>query len=110
VDRSAGHICRQGAKSVVKIGLYKRAMAQFSYAIRGAQSWPPLFVETYSTEQGALTAKDIPDAINIAFDCRPDAIALSLELRESLRIELTGNASQMRAITWFTWIATRGDE
>jgi hypothetical protein len=56
----------------------------------------PPFVETYSTEQGALTAKDIPNAINIAFDCRPDAIALSLALREPLRSELTGNACQMR--------------
>ena len=41
VDRSAGHICRQGAKSVVKIRLYKRALAQFSYAIGVAQSLPP---------------------------------------------------------------------
>ena len=42
----------------------------------------PLFVETYSTEQGALTAEDITNAINIAFDGRPGAIAMSLALRD----------------------------
>merc|ERR1712187_238823 len=41
-----------------------------------------LFVETYGTEQGALTADDITNVIKIAFDCRPGAIAMSLELRE----------------------------
>ena len=40
-------------------------------------------------EQGALTAKDIPNAINIAFDCRPGAIAMSLALREQLRSGLS---------------------
>merc|ERR1712187_945022 len=41
-----------------------------------------LFVETYSTEQGALTAEDITNVIKIAFDCRPGAIEQSLALRE----------------------------
>merc|ERR1711957_693772 len=41
-----------------------------------------LFVETYGTEQGALTADDITNVIKIAFDCRPGAIAQSLALRE----------------------------
>merc|ERR1712039_81067 len=58
VDRSAAYICRQMAKSV------------------------SLFVETYGTEQGALSADDITNVIKIAFDCRPGAIAQSLALRE----------------------------
>merc|ERR1711879_978723 len=81
VDRSAAYICRQMAKSVVKSGLYKRALVQLSYAI-GVAKPLSLFVETYGTEQGALTAEDITNVIKIAFDCRPGAIAMSLALRE----------------------------
>merc|ERR1712224_409680 len=69
------------AKSVVKSGLAKRALVQLSYAI-GVAKPLSLFVETYGTEQGELTAVDITNVINIAFDCRPGAIAMSLALRE----------------------------
>jgi len=81
VDRSAAYICRQMAKSVVKSGLCKRALVQLSYAI-GVAKPLSLFVETYGTEQGALTAEDITNVIKIEFDCRPGAIAMSLALRE----------------------------
>jgi len=81
VDRSAAYICRQMAKSVVKSGLCKRALVQLSYAI-GVAKPLSLFVETYGTEQGALTADDVTNAIKIEFDCRPGAIAQSLSLRE----------------------------
>merc|ERR1711907_624768 len=81
VDRSAAYICRQMAKSVVKSGLCKRALVQLSYAI-GVAKPLSLFVETYGTEQGALTADDITNVVKIAFDCRPGAIAMSLQLRE----------------------------
>merc|ERR1712209_192967 len=81
VDRSAAYVCRQMAKSVVKSGLCKRALVQLSYAI-GVAKPLSLFVETYGTEQGALSAEDIGDVIKIAFDCRPGAIAQSLALRE----------------------------
>merc|ERR1712139_737187 len=81
VDRSAAYICRLMAKSVVKSGLCKRALVQLSYAI-GVAKPLSLFVETYGTEQGALTANDVTNIIKIAFDCRPGAIAVSLALRE----------------------------
>merc|ERR1712061_821944 len=81
VDRSAAYVCRQMAKSVVKSGLCKRALVQLSYAI-GVAKPLSLFVETYGTEQGDLTADDITNVIKIAFDCRPRAIAQSLALRE----------------------------
>merc|ERR1712054_233818 len=81
VDRSAAYICRQMAKSIVKSGLSKRALVQLSYAI-GVSKPLSVFVETYGTEQGDLTADDITNVIKIAFDCRPGAIALSLALRE----------------------------
>merc|ERR1712004_481809 len=41
-----------------------------------------LFVETYGTEAGNLSADDITNVIKISFDCRPGAIAQSLALRE----------------------------
>merc|ERR1712060_327979 len=81
VDRSAAYICRQMAKSVVKSSLCKRVLVQLSYAI-GVAKPLSLFVETYGTEQGKLTAEDITNVIKIAFDCRPGAIAVSLALRE----------------------------
>merc|ERR1712205_165929 len=81
VDRSAAYITRQMAKSVVKSGLSKRALVQLSYAI-GVAKPLSLFVETYGTEQGSLTPEDITKIVKINFDCRPGAIAKSLQLRE----------------------------
>merc|ERR1712007_422890 len=81
VDRSGAYQCRQMAKSVVASGLCKRCLVQLSYAI-GVAKPLSLFVETYGTEQGQLTAEDITNVIKIAFDCRPGAIAVSLALRE----------------------------
>merc|ERR1711985_175853 len=81
VDRCAAYICRQMAKSVVKSGLCKRALVQLSYAI-GVAKPLSLFLETYGTEQGALTAEDITNVLKMEFDCRPGAIAMSLALRE----------------------------
>merc|ERR1712070_561623 len=81
VDRSAAYICRQMAKSVVKSGLAKRALVHLSYAI-GFPKPLSLFVETYGTEQGKLTAADITNILKINFDARPGAIAVSLALRE----------------------------
>merc|ERR1712057_159015 len=81
VDRSAAYICRQMAKSIVQSGLSKRALVQLSYAI-GVAKPLSLFVETYGTEMNGLTPEDITDVVKIAFDCRPGAIAKSLQLRE----------------------------
>merc|ERR1712227_14317 len=81
VDRSAAYACRQMAKSVVKSGLCKRALVQLSYAI-GVAKPLSLFVETYGTEQGSLTAEDITNIIKMEFDFRPGAIAVTLALRE----------------------------
>merc|ERR1712183_155846 len=81
VDRSAAYICRQMAKSVVKSGLCRRALVQLSYAI-GVAKPLSLFVNTYGSEQGSLTADDITNIVKMEFDCRPGAIAVSLALRE----------------------------
>jgi len=81
VDRSAAYICRQMAKSIVKSGLSKRALVQLSYAI-GVAKPLSLFVETYGSECGKLSAEDITNIVKVEFDCRPGAIAMSLALRE----------------------------
>merc|ERR1712139_664380 len=81
VDRSAAYYCRQMAKSVVKSGLAKRCLVQLSYAI-GVAKPLSLFVETYGSECGKLSADDITNILKVEFDCRPGAIALSLALRE----------------------------
>merc|ERR1712110_157451 len=81
VDRSAAYICRQMAKSVVRSGLSKRCLVQLSYAI-GVAKPLSLFLETYGTEQGKLSAEDITNVLKIEFDCRPGAIAVTLALRE----------------------------
>merc|ERR1711887_104839 len=81
VDRSAAYICRQMAKSIVKSGLSKRALVQLSYVI-GVAKPLSLFVETYGSECGKLTAEDITNVVKMEFDARPGAIAVSLALRE----------------------------
>jgi len=81
VDRSAAYACRWMAKSIVKAGLCKRALVQLSYAI-GVAKPLSLFVETYGTEQGELTAQSITDIVKLNFDCRPGALARDLALRQ----------------------------
>merc|ERR1719390_50304 len=81
VDRSAAYACRWMAKSVVKAGLCKRACVQLSYAI-GVAKPLSLFVETYGTENGDLSAKTITDIVKINFDTRPGALARDLDLRQ----------------------------
>jgi S-adenosylmethionine synthetase len=81
VDRSAAYITRQMAKSVVQSGLAKRAIVQLSYAI-GVPKPLSLYVDTYGSECGDLTADDITKIVKLEFDCRPGAIAKDLSLRE----------------------------
>jgi S-adenosylmethionine synthetase len=81
VDRSAAYYCRQMAKSVVKSGLSKRCLVQLSYAI-GVAKPLSLFVETYGSQTGKLSADDITNILKIEFDARPGAIAVSLALRD----------------------------
>jgi len=67
--------------TIVKSGLSKRALVQLSYAI-GVAKPLSLFVETYGSECGKLSAEDITNIVKIEFDCRPGAIAKSLALCE----------------------------
>merc|ERR1719331_1446320 len=69
------------AKSVVKSGLCKCVLVQLSYAI-GVAKPLSLFVETYGTECGNLTAESITSIVKLAFDARPGALARDLVLRQ----------------------------
>merc|ERR1712166_1511164 len=84
----AGLTGRKMAKSIVKSGLAKRALVQLSYAI-GVAKPLSLFVETYDSECGKLSADDITNVVKLEFDCRPGAIAVSLALREPKYQETT---------------------
>nr|ADH43284.1 methionine S-adenosyl transferase [Euglena gracilis] len=86
VDRSAAYITRQIAKSIVVSKLARRALVQLSYAI-GVAKPLSVFVETYGSEQGVLTADDITDIVKLTFDCRPGAIGKALQLREPKYVE-----------------------
>lgn len=86
VDRSAAYICRQMAKSIVTSKLAKRALVQLSYAI-GVAKPLSVYVETFGSELGNLTADDITDVIKLEFDCRLGVIARSLQLREPKYVE-----------------------
>jgi len=108
VDRSAAYITRQIAKSIVVSKLAKRALVQLSYAIGVARPLS-VFVETYGSELGALTADDITDIVKLEFDCRPGAIAKSLQLREPKYVETAAychfgrEPREENGIKFFVW-------
>merc|ERR1711860_173318 len=112
VDRSAAYICRQMAKSVVKSGLSARCLVQLSYAI-GVAKPLSLFVETYGSEKGKLSADDITNILKVEFDARPGAIATSLALREPKYQETAAYCHFGRApytkdgIKFFEWENTK---
>jgi len=107
VDRSAAYICRQMAKSIVVAGLAKRVLVQLSYAIAVAKPLS-LFVETYGSEQ-SLSPADITDVVKLVFDCRPGAIARSLQLREPKYVETAAychfgrDAYEQNGLKFFEW-------
>ena len=81
VHRSGAYACRWMAKSIVAAGLCERALVQLSYAI-GVSKPLSLFVETYGTEVGGLSAEQITKVLKLEFDCRPGALAHDLTLRQ----------------------------
>lgn len=95
MDRSAAHLCRQIAKSIVKSGLCMRAKVRLTYAL-GIEKPLALTVDTYGTEQGNLTVADIANVIKLSFDCRPGAIAASLALRDPKYNEVASDCNLER--------------
>ena len=63
-------------------GFLRRCVAH-RFDLQGVAKPLSLFVETYRTEVGSLTADDITNVRKIEFDCRVGAIAVSLALHEA---------------------------
>lgn len=77
VDRSAAYAARWVAKSLVKAGLARRALVQFSYAIGVAEPLS-IFVDTYGTSK--LSSAELVEIIKKNFDLRPGVIVKDLDL------------------------------
>ena len=77
VDRSAAYLARWVAKSLIKAGLARRCLVQFSYAIGVAEPLS-VFVESYGTSQ--KSSKELVKIILDNFDLRPGVIVRELGL------------------------------
>jgi S-adenosylmethionine synthetase len=77
VDRSAAYAARWVAKSLVKAGLARRALVQFSYAIGVAEPLS-IFVDTYGTSKHS--SAELVEIIKKNFDLRPGVIVKDLDL------------------------------
>lgn len=81
VDRSAAYAARWVAKSLVKAGICRRILVQFSYAI-GISKPLSIFVDTYGTSN--LSNEEILQIISKNFDLRPGIIAQELGLTKPI--------------------------
>lgn len=80
VDRSAAYMARYVAKNMVAAGVAKEMLVQLSYAIGVAQP-VSVNVNTFGTNQTALTDAELAGVIQELFDLRPKAIEEHLQLR-----------------------------
>ncbi|USW56209.1 Putative S-adenosylmethionine synthetase [Septoria linicola] len=88
VDRSAAYLARWVAKSLVKAGLARRALVQFSYAIGVAEPLS-IFVETYGTSD--KTSDELVQIVRNNFDLRPGVIVKDLDLAKPIYRETAKN-------------------
>jgi S-adenosylmethionine synthetase len=77
VDRSAAYLARWVAKSLIKAGLARRALVQFSYAIGVAEPLS-IYVDSYGTS--SKTSDELVEIIRKNFDMRPGVIVKELDL------------------------------
>lgn len=78
VDRSAAYAARWVAKSLVKAGLAKRVLVQFSYAIGVAE---PLSIHVDSYGTSSKTSAELVDIVKKNFDLKPGKIVRELKLQ-----------------------------
>lgn len=83
VDRSAAYMARYVAKNMVAAGVAKEMLVQLSYAIGVAQP-VSVNVNTFGTNQTALTDAELAGVIQELFDLRPKAIEEHLQLRHPI--------------------------
>ncbi|GAB7366355.1 hypothetical protein MBLNU230_g8155t1 [Neophaeotheca triangularis] len=88
VDRSAAYLARWVAKSLVKAGLCRRALVQFSYAIGVAEPLS-IFVESYGTSN--KSSEELVQIIRNNFDLRPGVIVKELDLIKPIYCQTAKN-------------------
>lgn len=81
VDRSAAYAARWVAKSLVKAGLARRALVQFSYAIGVAEPLS-IYVDTYGTSK--YSSEELVKIIRKNFDLRPGVLVKELDLAKPI--------------------------
>lgn len=81
VDRSAAYMARYIAKNIVAADLAERAEVQLAYAI-GVPFPVSIMVETFGTEK--VEVEKIEAAVEKVFDCTPQGISDTLNLRRPI--------------------------
>lgn len=103
VDRSAAYYARYIAKNIVAAKLAHKAEVQLAYAI-GVAKPMSIMVDTFGTSK--YTNTQLAEAVSKVFDCRPQAIITSLNLRETKYLPLAAYGHMGREELGVKWEQT----
>ena len=107
VDRSAAYAARWAAKNVVAAGLAKRCQIQLAYAI-GVSKPVSVLVETFGS--GAVSDRQLSEAVSEVFDFRPTAIIRELDLQKPIYKDLAAYGHMGREELNVGWEKTNRTE
>ena len=100
VDRSAAYYARYIAKNIVAAKLAHKAEVQLAYAI-GVAKPMSIMVDAFGTSK--YTNTQLAEAVSKVFDCRPQAIITSLNLRETKYLPLAAYGHMGREELGVKW-------
>ncbi len=100
VDRSASYMARYIAKNMVAAGMASRLEIQLAYAI-GVAHPLSISIDTFGT--GRLPEEQLVDIVKKVFDCRPQAIIDTLDLRKPRYRPTAAYGHFGRSEESFTW-------
>ncbi len=103
VDRSAAYYARYIAKNIVAAKLAHKAEVQLAYAI-GVAKPMSIMVDAFGTSK--YTNAQLAEAVSKVFDCRPQAIITSLNLRETKYLPLAAYGHMGREELGVKWEQT----
>ncbi|MEE0875631.1 MAG: methionine adenosyltransferase [Ruminococcus sp.] len=103
VDRSAAYYARYIAKNIVAAKLAHKAEVQLAYAI-GVAKPMSIMVDAFGTSK--YTNTQLAEAVSKVFDCRPQAIITSLNLRETKYLPLAAYGHMGREELGVKWEQT----
>ena len=103
VDRSAAYYARYIAKNIVAAKLAHKAEVQLAYAI-GVAKPMSIMVDAFGTSK--YTNMQLAEAVSKVFDCRPQAIITSLNLRETKYLPLAAYGHMGREELGVKWEQT----